>query len=192
MLHIITNFELSDKNKDVLNEFNTYYNSWIDSCINDLSFMEMQSKLLCLLQYIHKSIKINNGLLQMCKLTPNIKLRYISDETNSVVQICQQEQGQSSNAQDPLQQVVNEEETLMQDTNNENTTTDDEINNQYEILELGEMLITCITHYASVFEQSDFENLGGPMNRIVENTEKIESLQKILYEYRDLEAIFSD
>lgn len=192
MLHIITNFELSDKNKDVLNEFNTYYNSWIDSCINDLSFMEMQSKLLCLLQYIHKSIKINNGLLQMCKLTPNIKLRYISDETNSVVQICQQEQGQNSNAQDPLQQVVNEEETLMQDTNNENTTTDDEINNQYEILELGEMLITCITHYASVFEQSDFENLGGPMNRIVENTEKIESLQKILYEYRDLEAIFSD
>jgi hypothetical protein len=192
MLHIITNFELSDKNKDVLNEFNTYYNSWIDSCINDLSFMEMQSKLLCLLQYIHKSIKINNGLLQMCKLTPNIKLRYISDETNSVVQICQQEQGQSSNTQDPLQQVVNEEETLMQDTNNENTTTDDEINNQYEILELGEMLITCITHYASVFEQSDFENLGGPMNRIVENTEKIESLQKILYEYRDLEAIFSD
>ena len=192
MLHIITNFELSDKNKDVLNEFNTYYNSWIDSCINDLSFMEMQSKLLCLLQYIHKSIKINNGLLQMCKLTPNIKLRYISDETTSVVQICQQEHGQSSNTQDPLQQVVNEEETLMQDTNNENTTTNDEINNQYEILELGEMLITCITHYASVFEQSDFENLGGPMNRIVENTEKIESLQKILYEYRDLEAIFSD
>ena len=78
----------------------------------------------------------------------------------------------------------------------ENRTTPPETSeddtNQYETLELGEMLITCITHYASVFEQSDFENLGGPMNRIVENTEKIESLQKTLYEYRDLEAIFSN
>ena len=198
MLHVITNFELSDKNKEVLNEFNNYYNSWVDSCINNLTFMEMQSKLLCLLQYIHKSIKTNNGLLQMCKLSPNIKLRYISDETNGVVQICQREENEHCNTSDPLQQVVNEEETLIQNainTNSETTTTretNDGINNQYEVLELCEMLITCITHYASVFEQSDFENLGGPMNRIVENTEKIESLQKILYEYRDLEAIFSD
>lgn len=195
MLYIITNFKLSDKNKDVLNEFNTYYNSWIDSCINDLSFMEMQSKLLCLLQYIHKSIKINNGLLQMCKLSPKIKLRYISDETTRVVQIYHQEEGERCNTQDPLQQVVNEEETLIQHANSENTTIDQinrVTNNNYEILELGEMLITCITHYTSVFEQSDFENLGGPMNRIVENTEIIENMQKTLYEYRDLESIFSD
>ena len=198
MLQVITNFELSDKNKDVLNEFNTYYNSWIDSCINNLTFMEMQSKLLCLLQYIHKSIKINNGLLQMCKLSPNIKLRYISDETNGVVQLCHIGESETCNASDPLEELVNEEETLMQNainTNSENTTTDETnngINNNYETLELGVMLITCISHYASAFEQSDFENLGGPMNRILENTEKIEAMQKILYEYRDIESIFSD
>ena len=198
MLHVITNFELSDKNKDVLNEFNTYYNSWVDSCINNLTFMEMQSKLLCLLQYIHKSIKTNNGLLQMCKLSPNIKLRYISDETNRVVQLCHVDERETCNASDPLEELVNEEETLMQNainTNSETTTTDETnngTNNNYETLELGEMLITCITHYTSVFEQSDFENLGGPMNRIIENTEKIEAMQKTLYEYRDIEAIFSD
>ena len=60
MLHIITNAELSDKNKDVLNEFNTYYNSWIDSCINNLTFMEMQSKLLCLPSFLIFSIVLNN------------------------------------------------------------------------------------------------------------------------------------
>lgn len=169
MLHIISDFDLSDKNKFVLNEFNTYYNSWIDSCINNLSFMEMQSKLLCLLQYVHNSIKKNNGLLQMCKLSPNIKLRYISDETTQILQIRDHENTESNDQEENA-------------TNGEN----------YETLELGEMLITCITHYASVFEQSDFENLGGPMTRIIENTGKIEEIQKTLYDYKDLEAIFSE
>ena len=169
MLHIISDFDLSDKNKLVLNEFNTYYNSWIDSCINNLSFMEMQSKLLCLLQYVHNSIKKNNGLLQMCKLSPNIKLRYISDETTQILQIRDHENTESNDQE-------------------ENATNDE----NYETLELGEMLITCITHYASVFEQSDFENLGGPMTRIIENTGKIEEIQKTLYDYKDLEAIFSE
>jgi hypothetical protein len=169
MLHIISDFDLSDKNKLVLNEFNTYYNSWIDSCINNLSFMEMQSKLLCLLQYVHNSIKKNNGLLQMCKLSPNIKLRYISDETTQILQIRGHENTESNDQE-------------------ENATNDE----NYETLELGEMLINCITHYASVFEQSDFENLGGPTTRIIENTGKIEEIQKTLYDYKDLEAIFSE
>ena len=184
MLHIISDFDLSDKNKFVLNEFNTYYNSWIDSCINNLSFMEMQSKLLCLLQYVHNSIKKNNGLLQMCKLSPNIKLRYISDETTQILQIRDHENNEN---QTPTQQVNTESND--QEENATNQLINDE---NYETLELGEMLITCITHYASVFEQSDFENLGGPMTRIIENTGKIEEIQKTLYDYKDLEAIFSE
>lgn len=194
MLQIITNFDISDTKMDVLNEFNTYYNSWIDSYINDLTFVEMQSKLLCLLQYIHKSIKRNTGLLQLCKLKPNIKLRYISDQTNRIIQTSVSENNNICDVQDPTSESINEETTL-ENTNIENNTnnqTSDNTENNYEILELGEMLINCISHYASVFEQSDFENLGGPMSRIIENTEKIEKLQKQLYEYQDLMAMFSE
>jgi len=197
MLQIITNIELSDKKMDVLNELNNYYNSWIDSYINELTFMEMQNKLLSLLQYIHKSILKNTGLLQLCKLKPNIKLRYISDGTNRIIQISDSENNNICDVQDPIIETINEETTL-ENTNTENTTNNQTTENtentesNYEILELGEMLVSCISHYSSVFEQSDFENLGGPMTRIIENSEKIEILQKKLFEHQDLEAMFSE
>lgn len=194
MLQIITSIEISDKQMNILNEFNNHYNSWIDSYINQLTFMEMQSKLLCLLQFILESIKKNTGLLQLCKVKPNIKLRYISDESNNIVQIFDDVNNSSYNIQDPLNEVIHEESKI--DTSNTENSTNNEVTenteNNYETLELGEMLINCISHYSSVFEQSDFENLGGPMNRILQNTDNIEQLQKQLYEYQDLEAMFSE
>lgn len=189
MLQIITSNAISDKKMLILNEFNTHYNAWIDSHSNQLTFIEMQSKLLCLLQYILLSIQKNTGLMQLCKIKPDIKLRYIADGTTRIVQILQDENNNTT--RQIINEVTTNEDSENHNNNNQIQITEEE-ENDYETLELGEMLINCISYYSSVFEQSDFENLGGPMTRIIENTENIEKIQKELYEYQDLEAMFSE
>ena len=161
MLEIITNNNLTKDQLKILDDFNTLYTKWVDSIINGYTFIEMQSKLLTLQQFIMSSIKNNTGFLQLCKILPKLKLRYIANENNEI------------NIIDPNVYV--------------NSQNDDDM---YEIVELREMVLNCVSLYASVFEQSDFENLGGSLSRIIENTDKLEQHQRELYEYKDIECIF--
>ena len=79
-LEIITKKELNDKQKELLEEFNGYYDNWVYSNINGYTYTEMQNKLLYLMDYILETIKKNKGLLQLCKIKPGIKLRYYENE----------------------------------------------------------------------------------------------------------------
>ncbi len=163
MLEIITNNDLTRDQLKILDNFNTLYTKWVDSIINGYTFIEMQSKLLTLQQFIMGSIKKNTGFLQLCKMLPKVRLRYTADEDNAI------------NIIDP---------NVYENMESENDDDND------EIMELREMVLNCVSLYASFFEQSDFENLGGSLSRIIENTDKLEQHQRELYEYKDIECIF--
>ena len=161
MLEIITKNNLSGDQKKTLNEFNDLYTKWNDSDINEYTFIEMQAKLLTLQQFIINSIKKNTGLIQMCKIKPKIKLHYIVNEESTI-------------------KILEPGQELTTCLCNENE----------EIMELREMILNCVGLYPSFFEESDFEELGGSYERIIENTNKLEDQQRILYEHKDIECIF--
>ena len=160
MLEIITENNLTADEKKTLNEFNELYTKWNDSIINEYTFIEMQAKLLRLQQFIINSIKKNNGFLQICKSDPEIKLRYIENEENIINVIMPQD-----------------DTTIL-------------VNIENEVMELREMLLNCVGLYSTFFEQSDFEELGGSYSRIIENTDKLEEQQRILYEHGDIECMY--
>ena len=79
-LEIITSLKLNDKQIEVLEDFNRYYDNWIYANINGYTYTEMQNKLLYLMDFILETIKMNKGLLQLCKIKPGIKMRYYENE----------------------------------------------------------------------------------------------------------------
>ena len=59
------------------------YDNWMNCGTNDSTFIEMQNKIKYLLKYLLLNLKIGNGLFQMCKKHPEIKLKstpYMLDE----------------------------------------------------------------------------------------------------------------
>ena len=97
----------------------------------------------------------------MCKIEPKLKLHYIANEENKIKVI------------EPGQEIT----TCL-------------CNENEEIMELREMILNCVGLYSSFFEESDFEELGGSYERIIENTNKLEDQQRMLYEHKDIECIF--
>ena len=69
--------ELSDTEKLKLQNFNTLYDNWIDCGDNDASFIEMQNKLIVLFRYLLMELKQGQGIFQICKKEPMVKLRSI-------------------------------------------------------------------------------------------------------------------
>ena len=160
MLEIITTNNLTNDNKKMLNEFNELYTKWSDSHVNDYPYIEMQAKLLTLQQFIINGIKKNNGLLQICKTDPEIKLHYIANENNNII-------------------VIKREEYEARTTTVEG-----------EIMELREMIMNCVSLYSSFFEEPSFEELGDLYLRTMENVNKLEEQQRLIYEHKDIECIF--
>lgn len=73
---------LSTDNKKLLREFNDKYDEWIYCGENEVSFMECQNKLICILRFILNTLQNSKGFVEMCKIEPPIKLRsYPSNET---------------------------------------------------------------------------------------------------------------
>lgn len=74
-LEIISNTELSDKKLNMIHTLNKYYNNWVNSEYHQLTFVEMQHKLMHVLNHIKESFENSTGLLQLCKTHPCILLK---------------------------------------------------------------------------------------------------------------------
>ena len=87
-LEIISNTELNDKKLDMIRTLNKYYDNWVNSEYYQLTFVEMQHKLMHALNHIKESFENSTGLIQLCKTHPYILLKcpdnQSSDTTCSV------------------------------------------------------------------------------------------------------------
>ena len=63
----------------ILYSFNDKYDAWACSHDYEFTFSECQNKLIYLLRHVLESLEHNEGLLQLCKVEPAIKLRYYEE-----------------------------------------------------------------------------------------------------------------
>jgi hypothetical protein len=93
-LEIISDTELNDKKLEMINILNEYYDNWVNAEYNQLTFVEMQHKLMHALYYIKESFEKSTGLIQLCKTHPCILLKCAdinSDNPDSILSLTLQE-----------------------------------------------------------------------------------------------------
>ena len=129
----------------ILYSFNDKYDAWACSPDYEFTFSECQNKLIHLLRHVLKSLQYNEGLLQLCKVEPAIKLR------------CYEEGERLEN---------------------------------YEILELREMLINCINEPHEIINLDEFDEMGAPEDIILLRNQEIDELKQLIMSYQDVYAIY--
>lgn len=129
----------------ILHSFNDKYDAWACSSDYEFTFSECQNKLIHLLRHVLKSLQHNEGLLQLCKVEPAIKLRCY------------------------------EEGERLED---------------YEILELREMLINCINEPHDIIHLDEFDEMGAPEDVILSRNQEIDELKQLIMNYQDVYAIY--
>jgi hypothetical protein len=93
-LEIISDVEINDKKLEMINILNEYYDNWVNAEYNELTFVEMQHKLMHALYYIKESFENSTGLIQLCKTHPCILLKCAdinSDNPDAKVSLTLQE-----------------------------------------------------------------------------------------------------
>lgn len=74
-IDIISSHELNDKQIKMLVQLNDYYDNWAFAQYNEISFVEMQHKLMNALYYIKYTLENGKGLIDLCKKNPKLTLK---------------------------------------------------------------------------------------------------------------------